>query len=238
MSANDPTETRWTLIARAASEEVPDPGALNEWMVHYLPVLHGFVRRLPVLDEGAGEDLVQSFVQKRILEKQLLQKADASKGRFRTFLFRSFQNHIRDELRRQRASRRSPGDGNLMSFEEVESGVGRHSEMERTFHVAWIRHLLDDACGRMEKQCRSTGRLDCWFVFEARLQAPMLEGAEPVSYAEVVKHLGLASPTQASNLLITAKRMLRKHLEDVIRETVEDPDDLSEEWTFLKQVLE
>jgi len=233
----DANATRWTLIARAADSDAPDVQALNELMTQYLPVLRGVVRRWPTLDEATGEDLVQSFVQKRILEKNLLGKVDRDKGRFRTFLYRSFRNHIADELRKQRATRRSPGDGNLVSYDEVEGGVGRESDMEMAFHVSWVRHVLEEACRQMEDRCRTGGRMDCWLVFEARLKAPLLEGRAPMPYADLVDRLKLASPTQASNLLVTAKRMMRGILENLIRETVDNPEDLAAEWSFLKEHL-
>ena len=56
----------------------------------------------------------------------------------------------------------------------------------------------------------------------------------PFLQEELVDQLNLKSPSQASNVLITSKRMMKGFLEDVIQETVSNPDDVAEEWAFLK----
>ncbi len=235
MSQDHPPVTRWSLVARAAGQHEE---GLNELLSLYHPVLTGMLRRWPNIDPATGEDLVQSFLQKRVLEKGLLEKVDPARGRFRSFLFKAFQYHILDELRKASAARRSPGEGNLLPYEDLEPVLGKASDMEQAFHVAWVRHLVEEACRRMEDQCRTNGKMDTWLVFEARMKTPLLDGDPPLPYEQLISSLKIQSPTQAANLLITGKRMLRRILEDLIRETVEDPEDIAEELAFLKQGLE
>ncbi len=230
-------ETRWSLVALAASPEDSSVNAMDELLQIYLPVLKGMLNRWPQLDESTKEDLLQSFVQKRILEKQLLSKADASKGRFRNFLFRSFQNHIVDECRKSANTKRSPGKENLVSYDEIQGGIGESSELEKAYNVSWVRNLLEEGCRRLEVECKQKDRMDLWVVFCERLKKPFLEGAVPMPYGELVELLDIESPSQASNLLVTSKRLLRKYLEDVIRETVNDPTEIQAEVQFLKKCL-
>ena len=96
MPFDPPPLTRWSLVARAAEQHEE---GLNELISLYHPVLTGMLKRWPNIDPATGEDLVQSFLQKRELEKGLLEKVDPSRGRFRSFLFKAFHYHILDELR-------------------------------------------------------------------------------------------------------------------------------------------
>ena len=99
--------TRWSLVARVheGSDEARME-ALGELLQRYLPVLHWYLGRHPGLDAHRREDLVQGFVASKILEQSILERADRSRGRFRTFLLNAFQNYIRDEVRRASAARR------------------------------------------------------------------------------------------------------------------------------------
>jgi hypothetical protein len=64
-----------------------------------------------------------------------------------------------------------------------------------------------------------------------------MEGAEPLDYATLVERFNLASPTQASNLLVTATRSFRKALREVIGEYEPDEKAVDEEIADLLRVL-
>ncbi|WFB36111.1 hypothetical protein P3T73_18315 [Kiritimatiellota bacterium B12222] len=229
--------TRWSLVARAVSPEDAGTRAMDELLRIYLPVLQGMLARWPQLDASTKEDLLQSFVQKRILENQLLAKADATKGRFRSFLLKAFQNHIVDEIRKSTGAKYSPGAENLLSYDELAESLGHSAELEKAYHVAWVRNLVEEGSRRLHADCMAKGRNDLWLVFQERLQKPFLEGSAAMPYEELVQRLELSSPSQASNLLISSKRQLRKILEALINETVEDPSEMEAEWDFLKKCL-
>ena len=65
----------------------------------------------------------------------------------------------------------------------------------------------------------------------------MLCGDTPEPYDVLVAQLDLASPSQASNLLITAKRMFVRHLHRVIAETVDTPANVEDELRELQKNL-
>ena len=56
-------------------------------------------------------------------------------------------------------------------------------------------------------------------------------------YEELVAKFGLRSPSEASNLLITAKRMFARVLREVVRETVADEAEVETEIMELKRIL-
>jgi hypothetical protein len=65
---------------------------------------------------------------------------------------------------------------------------------------------------------------------------PALEGAEPAAYDELVKQFELASPDQASNVLVTGKRMFARCLRDAVAEYVDD-DEIEQELRELKALI-
>jgi hypothetical protein len=58
-------------------------------------------------------------------------------------------------------------------------------------------------------------------MFRLRLLEPVFEDAAPPPYEELIARFGLRSPTDASNLLLSAKRIFKMHLARVIREYAE-----------------
>ncbi len=235
---DEPQVTRWSLVAHAQDT---DPGARMEALAAllqtYLPVLKWYLGRHYGLDPHQREDLVQGFVAAKILNQDLLSRADRSRGRFRTFLLNAFQNYVRDELRKARAARRAPPGGALLPLEEADRVSSEDADMERQFHRAWVRHSVAKAVQGMKGECAAHGREDVWAIFHSRLLAPMLGGDAPESYDVLVARLGLASPSQASNLLITAKRMFNRHLRRVIADTVAAPAQVEDELRELKRSL-
>ena len=55
-------------------------------------------------------------------------------------------------------------------------------------------------------------------MFAARLLDPIFNDAEPPPYSDLIDRFHLASPTDASNLLLSGKRIFKNHLNRVIQE--------------------
>lgn len=233
-----PQATRWSLVARLEEgDDETRQQALSDLVQAYLPVLEWYLSRHRGLGQHQGEDLIQGFVASKVVHQNILTRADKSRGRFRTFLLNAFQNYIRDELRRASASRRRPPGGPPLPLEEADGVVALEADMDRQFRREWMRQVISMAVDGMEKECTTNDRPDVWAVFKARLLDPILMGMEPEPYGTLAGRLQLASPSQASNLLITAKRMFSRHLREVVRETVSDPSEAEEELKELEKCL-
>jgi hypothetical protein len=74
-------------------------------------------------------------------------------------------------------------------------------------------------------------------VFEGRIVAPILDGAAVISYESMVERYGYRSPTQASAVLVTGKRMFDRTLREVVGEYASDADEVEEEIRDLFEVL-
>jgi hypothetical protein len=97
--------------------------------------------------------------------------------------------------------------------------------------------VIAQAVEQMRMTCETTLRADVWGVFEGRVLAPILGQAQPVPYAQLVEQFGLRSPTQASNVLVTANRMFERLLRGVVgryeKSATEIDDEIRDLWRIL-----
>ncbi len=226
MHANDPQ----------SAVRVP---ALDELLRIYLPALRAHLTRFMRVPPSEADDLIQNFVATKVLcaDRPILGKADASRGRFRSFLLKAFRNFVVDEIRKRGAQKRGPGVGAVALPDDPDDMPGGEMGFDRAFHLEWVRQILGEALTRMEDECRACGRLDLWEVFDGRLAGPLLEGDDPIPYEELVRRCGCPSPARAMNLLVTSKRMFRRIIETVVRDTVEDEGDVEDELRALGGIL-
>jgi hypothetical protein len=103
--------------------------------------------------------------------------------------------------------------------------------------MAWAREVIAEALGRVKTECMASGSLACWNVFDCRVIAPILDGVEPLPYEQLVRRFGFKSPTEASNALVTAKRMFVRALHAVVAEYAGDKGRTDEEIHELRAIL-
>jgi hypothetical protein len=108
---------------------------------------------------------------------------------------------------------------------------------DEVFDVAWARSVLEEALRRMREECDAAGRMDVWGVFEARVVAPMLDDAAAPPYDQLVARFGFASPGQASNALVTAKRMFVRAIRGVVGEYEVGDEGIDAEIAELRLLL-
>jgi len=212
--------------------------ALDELLTAYRPVLHGHLVRFMGVDSHRADDWLQDFICSHLLQRDdLLQRADPAVGRFRTYLLTALRRFVLGQLRRQKARKRAPNSPEAVSLDENPNVAWHEADFTREFNVAWARHVLEQALRGMEQECRDKQRCDVWNVFDARVAQPALAGASPPSYEQLVTDHSIASPASARNLLVTAKRMLKRHLTAVIRDTVDSDEDVEREMAELRALL-
>ena len=232
------TATHWSLVDRAGRSESDEQRlALNELVAKYTPALRTHLVARKRIDPDRAKDLVQGFLADKVVEHHFVAEADQAQGKFRTFLLTALDRYVIDVIRKERARKRSPGQGEIVSIDE---GLDYEEEAplpESTFDIAWARQVIDSAVERMRVECRRTARPDIWGVFESRILAPTLHGAEPTPYEQLVEQFGFDSPAQASNVAITSKRMFQRSLRSVVGEYAKAESSIDEEISDLLQVL-
>jgi RNA polymerase sigma-70 factor (ECF subfamily) len=227
--------THWSLVGRAGrSGGAARREALQSLLVRYQLPLVSHLRLRLGFDADTAADVFQGFVQSQVLEKELLANADRDKGRFRTFLLTALDryafNWVRADAARARSIPTACGtDAPPVAAPDAEGP-------DRQFTASWARQVVSEALARMRQECDAHGRPDVWAVFDARVSRPILEDTAPVPYAELVDRHHFVSPAQASNVLITGKRMFVRILRRVVGE-YEREDEVDSEIATLRTLL-
>jgi hypothetical protein len=217
MSATDPEgslfpHTRWTQLAGAAEK---DPERLD-WLIrlYWEPLRVYFIARFPGLRNRADEFLL-NFSEDKVLKEGWLKRADRTRGRFRDFLKRSLRNFVLDHL--DRADVKNPP----VSLDELDQDVPGPDSPSEQFDLTWARTVLAETLRQMEADCRDVDaeqprRTRIWEMFRIRMLDPIFNDADPVPYDQLIERFDLKSPMEASNMLLSAKRMFKSHLERVV----------------------
>lgn len=230
--------TQWSLVARAGLASVDSRReALGVLLRRYQPALRAHLVVQKRVTPEAADDLLQGFICDKVVEQGLLAAADRGRGRFRNFLLTALDRYVIDHARFDAAKKRSPGDTAFADLQRIETAAAT-PEPSEAFAVAWAREVLAEAVRRMETECIGGNRPDLWAVFRCRVLEPTLTGAAPVPYADLIARFGFRSPTQASNVVITSKRMFERVLRQVVGEYAEDESQIDREIQELRAVLE
>jgi hypothetical protein len=218
-------------VRRAGTAGEPSQlAALATFLQRYCPALKSYLVAVKHYPEHEAEDLVQAFVADKIIERNLLEHADHRRGRLRTFLLSSFSNYC---ISRARTQARRPET--LVSLpDEKEFGDTPDILLE----AQWARTVVASVLEVMRGECLDGEKMDVWSVFHARTLEPVFSGTTPEPYERLATRLGLASPTQAANLLVTAKRMYARLLRSAIAEYEHDEASIEEEVADLHRCLQ
>lgn len=220
--------TRWTLLAESRD---PAGGAALEALCarYWRPAFH-YVKGTGV-EYAEAEDVVQSFFAS-FLRHGGFGKADATRGRFRSYFLGALRLHLADHWRRASAQKR--GDGlrslPLEAAEEVPD-AGATGEQERAFDRQWALTLLAAAAEDLRQEMVAAGRGETMTVLE-----PMIAGGSEQSYAEAAAKLNVLPQRVA-----TWHHRLRQRRAELIRlrvaETVVSEGDLDDELSHLLRVM-
>jgi len=206
--------TDWADLGKAAEAEQAPLDRLVK--LYWQPLKIYLLATFPGLHNQA-EVLLQDFAEDKILQEGWLRKANQNRGRFRDFLKISLRNFVLDRL--NRAEAKNPP----LSLDELEQELPQAAAVSEAFDLEWARTVLGETLRRMEADCRRPGedqprRGFIWEMFQIRLLEPVFNGAEQVPYDQLIERFGLKSPMDASNMLLSGKRIFKAHLDKVIRE--------------------
>jgi len=230
--------TRWSRIRflREASGE-EKRRALNHLLLRYRPALKTHLVCAMGFSPDKADDVVQEFIAGKIVEQDLVEKADQSRGKLRTLLRRALENCAMSVLRRENAQKRNPQNADVCSIERYEGPDPSENAPTDPFDAAWAREVIATALDQMKDYCLDSDRRDVWEVFRLRIMWPALDGRDPLPYGQLIQRFDLDSPSEAYNLLNTAKRIFRRHLRSVVGEYVESEEEIDDELRELRSVL-
>jgi hypothetical protein len=228
--------TDWEALGRSSGG---DAMHLDSLIRRYWRPLRVFLAStFPGLTEEQAEGLLQDFAEDKLLKAGWLQRADRERGLFRQFLKRSLRNFVLDRLSRVEV-KNAPVSLEELDGELVEAGSEAGSE---EFDLEWARVVLAETLRRMEADCMDPAanqprRSQTWELFRLRLVEPLFQNAAQTPYERLIARFGLKSPLEASNMLLSAKRIFKGHLVQVIREYTEQDDAAAEEIRRLEEFL-
>ena len=196
----------------------------------YWPPLFAYLRRRG-LSESDAEDLTQGFFL-HLIEHHSTRRADAERGKFRSFLLGALKNYLANGGERARRQKRG-GNCEIFSLDDPERAFAEpscESEASRLYEESWAQEVMHRAFERLRE--KFAGRMELFGVLEGFLDGagngPPLEEAASV--------LGLSA-----GALRTAVSRLRKQFAEQLRleiaRTVSAPHEVEEEFRCLRAVL-
>jgi RNA polymerase sigma-70 factor (ECF subfamily) len=217
--------TNWDNV-RAAGTEAPfgPRPALNELLARYWPALWAHLVHRKKVPPDLAEDVVQSFIERKILQRNLVGLANSEKGKFRSFLLTALDRFLIDCRRK---------DSRIPPSAELSPEVRGEPEPE-VFDVAWALQVLLESLQRLAREYAANQRPDLWGIFVGRVLTP-LTGAEPLSYRVLARQYGLDSDKQAANYYHTAKGAFQRCLRAEL--TGYAGEDTAEEMTDFRRIL-
>jgi hypothetical protein len=224
-------ETHWSLIRRAGNMSAAQHReSLLALLNRYQPALRSYLLNARRIAPADADDLLQSFIADKILEEQLLRHADERRGRFRNFLLTCLNNFLRTGRRGTTGER--PVD--LQNIAEPESFA---AQVSVSLEAEWARSLLANVLDAMRSECERAGRQDVWAVFDKRILATVVRNETLEGYGQMAVLAAVSSPSQAANLLVTAKRMYARLLRQAIGEYEETEEGIEQEIAELRAIL-
>jgi DNA-directed RNA polymerase specialized sigma24 family protein len=233
------TQTNWDLIRDAAGSSSTSQASLEEVARRSWPAIYAFIRASGRSPDDASE-LTQGFICDVFLSRRLLEKADQSRGRFRTLVMGSVRNYLADMHRRKTATTRRPKHGNIGRLDDLVERTSEPAGMpaitpEAAFNSRYVASIIRAATERLQRELLEELDEAGWEIFRLRVLQPSLEGTA-VGYDEIAPRFGLGKGACAARLLLVKRRFATILMEE-LRATVADPEDLQHEVAELLSLL-
>lgn len=220
--------TRWTLLLQAREGE--GSAALESLCARYWRPAFHFVKGSGI-GHAEAEDVVQSFFA-AFLGHGGFGKADAARGRFRSYFLGALRLHLADHWRRSAAQKRGDGQRTLpLEAAEQVADDGASSEQERAFDRQWALTLLAGAAEDLRQEMVASGRGEILPVLE-----PMIAGGSGESYAAAAEKLNV-TPQRIATWLHRLRQRRAELIRLRVAQTVDSEADLEDELRHLLSVL-
>ncbi len=227
--------TQWSqvLAARGGSTR-QSRAALESLCSAYWYPLYAYVRRHGYDPEDAC-DLTQGFFE-HLLETDLLQAADPSRGKFRSFLLTSLKNFLAHEREKAGALKRGGGETPIsLDADDAETRFSLEPADELTpevlFERRWAITLMERSMMRLQRASEEKGDPERFDLLKT-----YLTGSEPrIPHKEAAEHLGMSE----SSIRVAIHRMRKQYgefLRQEIADTVADTEQVDDELKYLLEV--
>ncbi len=226
--------THWSQLALATLHGDSGAGvALAAFYRRYRDPVRHFIERRGI-DPARAEDLTHDFFL-HVIEKSTLGRADAARGRFRTFLLGALVRFLGDVRDRENAGKRGGGRPQI-SLDAVDGEWAMPSIAPATvteFDREWAIQVLGLALEKLEVEYATRGKTAQFAVLRAYVPG----GLAPLAYDAAAARLGISVAA-----LKTEVHRLRQRFRGCLREelapTVSSPAEIDGEIAYLGRVLQ
>jgi len=232
--------TCWSDIQDAQrSIESDKKDIIGKLLTRYWKPVYCYLRRKGYNNEHA-KDLTQGFFHEIVLGRNLIQEAEETRGRFRTFLLTALDRYVANVYRQETSKKRTPM-GRMVTLEAPEllnlPSAQALEEPSQIFHYTWATNLLDEVLTKVENEFCRTGKVTHWEIFREKVLAPLLYHTELPSLDEICAKYGVEGASKASNMIVTVKRRFRSVLRRSLRQLVHSDSEVEEEYADLLKIL-
>jgi DNA-directed RNA polymerase specialized sigma24 family protein len=230
------TQTHWSVVLRAKEGSFT---ALDTLFAKYRkPLLVHVLSRGFAPDRA--EDLVQGFAAHLLSpdKKPFLDNVSQQKGKFRTFLFSSFDYFINDEIAKEKALKRGAGnypeslnatgpDGQILHDPKASTPT---ADVE--YDRAWVQTIVDNSVRLLEHEFAARGKADLYHAIEPAIH----DDATSSSYRDIASRMDMTEGAVKAQVHLARKR-LRTIIHQEIMQTVNDKEQFDDELTYLIGLL-
>lgn len=224
--------THWSLIEGIQQHAEKNRSLIGLLLERYWKPVYCYLRRKGYRNEEA-KDLTQGFFHEIVLNRHLVDRADASKGRFRSFLLHALDQFLIDRMRRESTQNRIPKE-KLVPFDITDPPELPETILERSpedcFVYTWKSELLERTLAQVQADCEEQGLDTHWCLFRDKVLEPTLNKKESEPMKAVATRYGITSESTAFNMLLTVKRRFKATLRTNLRSTVLSETEIDEEW--------
>lgn len=224
--------TRWTLVARASGGDSAAQAALSELCAAYYAPVNAFLRA-----EGRTEDVARELAHEffaRLLAGGSLGGADATRGRFRSYLLGALKHFLVEQ--RAFANREKRGGG--IAPEPLDTGTSAGLPLpaarddDRIFDRQWALTLIARALEIVGAELRDAGKGEHFDALK-----PWLTGENAaLSQAATAQQLGV-SEGAVKVAIHRLRQRFREAVKAEIAQTVPSETDVDDELRHLLAVL-
>jgi RNA polymerase sigma factor (sigma-70 family) len=227
--------TQWSLVLAAGHRSLPASNqALAALCRAYWYPLYAYARRC-LGDVHQAQDATQDFFG-RLLEKNLLARAQQERGRFRGFLLTAFKNFLANE--RDKAQTQKRGGGQHPLSLDFNAGDSRYNlepshawTAERLFDRQWALTLLEQVLANLRAEYADDDKETLFDSVKG-----CLTGEASVSYSDLGSALGMSEGA----VKVAAHRLRQRYrelLRRAVAQTVADPAEVDDEIRRLFEAL-
>jgi hypothetical protein len=228
--------TQWSLIENIQDGKDQDKALIGFLLKQYWKPVYCYLRHKGHGNEQA-KDLTQGFFHEVVLNRDLVGRADQSRGRFRAFLLHALKQYANKQDLRERSQKRL--EQKAVSFEIDQELILPDSIAQTTaedsYHYAWLSSLLERVLEEIKDDCEQQGLEIHWALFNKRVIWPTFGNRTPPSLSELCEDYDIEDEKKASNMIITVKRRFKAALMQHVRNTVLSQNQAPEELEELLQ---